>query len=45
MKIRKEYIVLSVLCVGMFIFGFSVLSANKDAIAVNANLASRKFEQ
>ena len=45
MKIRKEYIVLSILCIGMFIFGFSVLNMNKDAIEVNANLASRKFEQ
>lgn len=40
MKVRVEYIVLSVLCVGMLVFGFSVLNGNKETIEVNAELAS-----
>ena len=40
MKIRLEYIFLSVLCAFMFAFGFSVLSSNKDTIEVNSELAN-----
>ena len=43
MNIRLEYIFLSILCAFMFVFGFNVISSNKDAIEVNSKLANGKL--
>ena len=40
MQLKKEYILLSILCLGMIAFGFTVLNSNQETIQVNSNLAN-----
>ena len=37
MKIKSEYIVLPILCIGMLLFGYSVLNLNQNTLATSAN--------
>ena len=38
MKFKSEYIVISILCIGMLVFGFSVLNTNNKTVAVSAEI-------
>ena len=40
MKLKIEYVVLGVLCLGMIAFGFTVLNSNQETIQVNSNLGN-----
>lgn len=47
MKLKSEYIVISILCIGMLVFGFSVLNTNNKTVAVSAEtqgLNNQKIE-